>query len=50
MDLEIFTLNEVRQISYDIAYMCNAYKRVQMNLQNLGRVTNVESKLMFTSG
>ena len=40
-----------RQILYDIAYMWNLKKRVQMNyLQNRNRVTDVGNKLMVTRG
>ena len=40
-----------RQISYDIAYMCNLKKKVQMNLfTKQSIVTDVENKLMVTMG
>ena len=38
-----------RQISYDIAYMQNLKKMIQMNfLQNRNRLTDLENKLIVT--
>ena len=39
-----------RQIPYDIIYMWNLKKMVQMNLQNRNRLTDIENKRMVTKG
>ena len=53
MDLEIVTLSEVRQrqISYEITYMWNLFKKmVQINLFTKQIVTHEENKLIVTGG
>ena len=51
MDLEIIIISEVRQISYDIAYMRNLKKWYKLTyLQNRNRLTDTENKLMVTKG
>ena len=52
MDLESVILSEVRQRQiYDIAYMWNLIKGYKWTyLQNRNRVTDVENKLMATTG
>ena len=56
-DLEIIILTEVsqteeRQVSYDIAYMCNLKKKKDTNelLQNRNRLTDLEKETMVTRG
>ena len=52
MDLEIVILSEVRRRKtniYDITYMWNLKKMVQMNLQNR-KSHRCRNKLMVTSG
>ena len=40
-----------RQVTYDIAYMWNLKKLIQMNLlQNRNRLTDLENELMVTRG
>ena len=51
MELEIIILSEVRKrkIPYDITYMWNPKKIIQINyLQNRNRLTDIENKLMVT--
>ena len=50
-DLEIIILSEIsqRQISYDIACMCNLKMQINL-LQNRNRATDIENKLMVTKG
>ena len=57
MDPDIVILSEVksdreRQIPYDIAYMWNLKKMIQMNLylQSRNSLTDIENKLMVTKG
>ena len=53
MDLEIITLNKVRQISYDITYMWNLkkwYKWTYLPIKNRNRLTDIENRLMVTKG
>ena len=52
IDLEIFLLSEVRekQISYSIIHMWNLNKNDANGLINRNRITNVENKLVVTSG
>ena len=49
MELEIFTLSEVsqRQISYDIAYMWNLKKKIQMNLSPKQKQTHRHRKQTY---
>ena len=45
--------NRERQISYDIAYMCNLKKKKWYKwtcIQNRNRPTDIENKLMVTKG
>ena len=46
---ELSQLDTKREV-YDIVYIWNCKKSVQMNLQNINRVIDVEEKLMFTKG
>ena len=49
-DLEIIILSEASQgqkDKYDIAYMWNLKRRVQMNLQKRSRITDVEKTVGY---
>ena len=53
IDLEFIILSEVtrqRQISYDITYMWNLKKMIQMNLFTKQKQTHIENKLTVTKG
>ena len=39
-----------KQILYDITYMWNLKKMIQMNLQNRNRLTGIENKFLVTKG
>ena len=50
MDLQITILSEIRQrISYDITYMRNLKKMIQMSLLT-NHLTDLENKFMVTKG